>query len=117
MTLAEANALLGADPLYTVTEVARWQASRKTAIEPVFDLLSKLLSITGAHKPLPPQVAQRDLISKPVVVATPVPDLRVVPQTEATPRRTTRTIRTSAAAPFFGAKVLLFTSFLLSNSR
>lgn len=52
-TFAEANALLGADPLYTATEVARWQASRKTAIEPVFDLLSKLLSITGAHKPLP----------------------------------------------------------------
>ena len=25
----------------------------KLAIEPVFDLLSKLLSITGAHKPLP----------------------------------------------------------------
>ena len=52
-TLAEANALLGADPLYTATQVARWQATRKVAIEPVFDLLSKLLSITGAHKPLP----------------------------------------------------------------
>ncbi len=25
----------------------------KTAIEPIFDLLSKLLSITGKHKPLP----------------------------------------------------------------
>ena len=52
-TLAEANALLGADPLYTATQVATWQAARKTAIEPVFDLLSRLLSITGAHKPLP----------------------------------------------------------------
>ena len=37
----------------------------------------------------PPEVAQRDPVSKPVVVATPVPDLRVVPQTETTPRRTT----------------------------
>ena len=52
-TLAEANALLGADPLYTATQVATWQAARKVAIEPVFDLLRKLLSITGAHKPLP----------------------------------------------------------------
>ena len=52
-TLAEANALLGADPLYTATQVETWQAARKVAIEPVFDLLSKLLSITGAHKPLP----------------------------------------------------------------
>lgn len=51
--LTEANRLLGADPLYTATHVETWQAARKTAIEPVFDLLSKLLSITGAHKPLP----------------------------------------------------------------
>lgn len=29
------------------------QAARKTVIEPVFDLLSKLLATTGAHKPLP----------------------------------------------------------------
>ena len=29
------------------------KASRKTAIEPAFDLLSKLLATTGAHKPLP----------------------------------------------------------------
>ena len=46
----------------------------------------------------PPQAAQRDPITKPVVVATPIPDLTVVPQTEATPRRTTRTMRTSTAA-------------------
>ena len=52
-TLAEANPLLGADPLYTATQVDTWQATRKVAIEPVFDLLSRLLSITGAHKPLP----------------------------------------------------------------
>lgn len=52
-TLAEANALLGADPLYTATQVATYRGTRKIAIEPVFDLLSKLLSITGTHKPLP----------------------------------------------------------------
>lgn len=52
-TLTEANTLLGADPLYTATQVETWQTARKTAIEPVFDLLSRLLSITGAHKPLP----------------------------------------------------------------
>ena len=47
----------------------------------------------------PPQAAQRDLISKPVVVATPVPDLTVVPQTtETAPRRTARTVKTSRAA-------------------
>ena len=37
----------------------------------------------------PPQAAKRDVIQKPAVVPTPVPDLRVVPQTEATQRRTT----------------------------
>ena len=42
-----------ADPLYTATQVATYRAARKTAIEPVFDLLSKLLSVTGIHKPLP----------------------------------------------------------------
>ena len=52
-TFAEANRLLGAAPLYTATQVATYKGARKTAIEPVFDLLSKLLSITGAHKPLP----------------------------------------------------------------
>ena len=52
-TLDEANACLGADPLYTATQVATYQGARKIAIEPVFDLLSRLLSITGQHKPLP----------------------------------------------------------------
>lgn len=52
-SFATANARLGADPLYTATQVETWQGRRKTAIEPVFDLLSKLLSLTGAHKPLP----------------------------------------------------------------
>ena len=51
--LAEANSCLGADPVYTATQVQTWQTARKIAIEPVFDLLSKLLSITGIHKPLP----------------------------------------------------------------
>ena len=46
----------------------------------------------------PPQAAQRDPISKPVVVATPVPNLKVVPQAEATPRRTTRTVKISMTA-------------------
>ena len=46
----------------------------------------------------PPQAAQREPITKPVVVATPVPDLRVVTQTEATPRRTTRAVKTAMAA-------------------
>ena len=54
-TLAEGPPLIGADPLYTATQVATWQAARKVAIEPIFDLLSKLLSITEAHKPLPLQ--------------------------------------------------------------
>ena len=52
-TLDEANRLLGADPLYTATQVATYRAARKTAIEPVFDLFRKLLSIPGTHKPLP----------------------------------------------------------------
>ena len=53
-TLAEANRLLGADSLSTATQVGTWKPkARKTAIEPVFDLLSKLLSITGIHKLLP----------------------------------------------------------------
>ena len=48
----------------------------------------------------PPQAAKRDVIQKPVVVTTPVPDLRVVPQTETTQRRTTvaRAVRSSATA-------------------
>jgi hypothetical protein len=48
----------------------------------------------------PPQAAKRDVISKPAVVATPVPDLKVVPQTETTSRRTTlaRAARSSTTA-------------------
>ena len=48
----------------------------------------------------PPQAAKRDLVQKPAVVTTPAPDLRVVPQTETTPRRTTvaRAVRSSATA-------------------
>lgn len=49
----------------------------------------------------PPQAAKRDIIEKPVVVTIPAPDLRVVPQTETTPRRTTvaRAVRSSASVP------------------
>jgi hypothetical protein len=50
----------------------------------------------------PPQAAKRDIVSKPeVVIPAPVPpDLKVVPETETTPRRTTlaRTARSSATA-------------------
>ena len=48
----------------------------------------------------PPQAAKRDVISKPAVVAIPVPDLKVVPQTETTSRRTTlaRAARSSTTA-------------------
>lgn len=48
----------------------------------------------------PPQAAKRDIVQKPAVVTTPVPDLRVVPQTETTTRRTTvaRAVRSSATA-------------------
>lgn len=48
----------------------------------------------------PPQAAKRDVIQKPAVVTTPVPDLRVVPQTETTQRRTTvaRAARSSSTA-------------------
>ncbi len=53
ISLTEANALLGVDRLYTATQGATWQKARKTASEPVFDLLSNLLSITGMQKPLP----------------------------------------------------------------
>ena len=54
-TLAEvSNALLGADPLYTATQSTTYQSTPKmVSIEPVFDLLSKLLSMTGKHEPLP----------------------------------------------------------------
>ena len=46
----------------------------------------------------PPQAAKRDIVQKPAVVTTPVPDLRVVPQTEQ--RRTTvaHAVRSSATA-------------------
>ena len=50
---AQAQGVLGAACGVTARQVAAWQASRKTAIEPVFDLLSRLLSTRGLHKPLP----------------------------------------------------------------
>ena len=45
----------------------------------------------------PPEVAEREPVSKPVVVATPAPNLQVVPQTETTPRRTTLTRQAKAS--------------------
>ena len=50
---AQAQGVLGAACGVTARQVSGWQASRKTAIEPVFDLLSRLLSTRGLHKPLP----------------------------------------------------------------
>ena len=50
---AQAQRVLGAAGEVSARQVAAWQASRKTAIEPVFDLLSRLLSTRGMHKPLP----------------------------------------------------------------
>ena len=51
---AQAQGVLGAACGVTAGHVSAWKpASRQTAIEPVFDLLSQLLSTTGLHKPLP----------------------------------------------------------------
>ena len=50
---AQAQGVLGAACGVAAPQVSGWQASRKTAIEPVFDLLSCLLSTRGPHKPLP----------------------------------------------------------------
>ena len=49
----QAQGVLGAACGVTAGQVSGWQASRQTAIEPVFDLLSHLLSTRGLHKPLP----------------------------------------------------------------
>ena len=49
----QAHTQLGPDALLHPLEVASWQASPQTAIEPVFDLLRRLLGISGLHKPLP----------------------------------------------------------------
>ncbi len=47
-TLEEANTLLGAAPLYTATQIETYQGTRKTAIEPVFDLLSNSCQSQGS---------------------------------------------------------------------
>ena len=49
----QAQGVLGAACGVMARQVSGWQASRQTAIEPVFDLLSHLLSTRGQHKPLP----------------------------------------------------------------
>ena len=51
---AQAREVLGAACGVTAGQVSAWKpASRQTAMEPVFDLPSQLLSTTGLHKPLP----------------------------------------------------------------
>ena len=51
---AQARGVLGTACGVTARHVSAWKpASRQTAMEPVFDVLSQLLSTTGLHKPLP----------------------------------------------------------------
>ena len=49
----QAQAILGPMDAMAVALFNEAKAARKTAIEPTFDLLSKLLATTGQHKPLP----------------------------------------------------------------
>ena len=49
----QAQAMLGPMDAMAVALFNEAKAARKTAIEPTFDLLSKLLATTGQHKPLP----------------------------------------------------------------
>ncbi len=53
VSVEQAEAMFGPIDAMAVTIFNETKASRKTAIEPVFDLLSKLLATNGAHKPLP----------------------------------------------------------------
>ena len=50
----QARGVLGTACGVTAEQVSAWKpASRQTAMEPVFDVLSHLLSTRGLHKPLP----------------------------------------------------------------
>ena len=49
----QAQAILGPMDAMAVALLNEAKASRKTSIEPTFDLLSKLMATTGQHKPLP----------------------------------------------------------------
>ena len=51
-SVKQAEAMLGPMDAMGVALFSEAKASRKTAIEPIFDLLSKLLATTGRHKPL-----------------------------------------------------------------
>ena len=53
VSLQQAAANFGSMNAMAAATFNETKASRKTAIEPVFDLLSKLLATNGAHKPLP----------------------------------------------------------------
>ena len=53
MTSDQGQAMFGPMDAMGVAMFNEAKASRKTAIEPAFDLLSKLLATTGLHKPLP----------------------------------------------------------------
>lgn len=53
VSLQQAEAIFGPMNAMAAAIFNETKASRKTAIEPVFDLLSKLLATNGAHKPLP----------------------------------------------------------------
>ena len=52
-TIGQVRTLSNLHLSLTDAQLDEMKASRKTAIEPIFDLLSKLLATTGEHKPLP----------------------------------------------------------------
>ena len=49
----QAEAMFGTMDTMAIAVFEEAKAARKTAIEPAFDLLSKLLATHGKHKPLP----------------------------------------------------------------
>ena len=53
ISLEEADAIFGPMDAMAVSVFNEVKDSRKTAIEPTFDLLSRLLGTHGQHKPLP----------------------------------------------------------------
>ena len=53
VSVEQAETMFGPMDATAAANFNETKASRKTAIEPVFDLLSKLLATNGAHKPLP----------------------------------------------------------------
>lgn len=53
LSVEDAEAMFGSMDAMAIAVFNEAKASRKTAIEPTFDLLSKLLATNGKHKPLP----------------------------------------------------------------